>query len=124
MTRNTIPLIFLIALIAACAEDGIGPIDEDPVDFPCEGNRRPYMESIPDTFVSVGDTVWLQAVAYDPDGDELEYYSFCTRLTWGEIKEGRGPRERNAGSNPLLCGGNRESHACVRRCSESLCDAG
>jgi hypothetical protein len=96
--RIIIALILSIALLIACSENNIGPIDEEPIDFPCKGNRQPIIESIPDTFVSIGDTVWLQTVAYDPDGDELTYSAYCSNLTWGEIKEGRYPHSE---CNPI-----------------------
>ena len=90
MTRISKTVLVLIVLLGACS-DTMSPIDKEPLNYPCEGNRRPIIESIPDTFVSIGDTLWLQTVAYDLDGDALAYSAYCSNLTWGEIVEGLYP---------------------------------
>jgi hypothetical protein len=54
-----------------CENDGSGysVLDNPLGDF----NRAPVIQEQPDTSVALGDTLRLQAAAYDPDGDEITY---------------------------------------------------
>jgi hypothetical protein len=63
---------------------------EDKAFVPKYINHAPIIASLSDTSATVGDTLRLQFIASDPDGDSL---SFSTEIlyTWGEIKAGLFP---------------------------------
>jgi hypothetical protein len=66
-------LLLGASLIAGigCGNDGSGyNVLDDPLG---SFNRAPLMQEQPDTSVALGDTLRLQASAYDPDGDEITY---------------------------------------------------
>lgn len=69
----------------------MAPESEKEIEDACTGNNAPVIEAIPDTFVALGDTIWLQAVAYDPDDNEFRYTGGCTNMTMTEIRFGGGP---------------------------------
>lgn len=47
--------------------------DDGEVQVTVEGNEPPVVERLADQEVVSGETVKLEATAYDPDGDELTY---------------------------------------------------
>ena len=94
MRRIVIALIFCISLFIGCAEESVAPVSEDPIENPCLGNNPPTIESLPDTFVALGDTIWLYALAFDPDYDEVKFVAGCNNITWPQIKSGELPEFR------------------------------
>ena len=54
-----------------CEDGGTGL---DMLDYPFESfNRAPVIQELPDTNIAVGDTLWMRALAHDPDGDEISF---------------------------------------------------
>jgi hypothetical protein len=86
--RIVIALILWIILFIGCSEESIAPEHEDPIENPCQGNNPPVIESLPDTFVALGDTIWLYAVADDPDQDKVHFSGSCNNITWSQLQSG------------------------------------
>jgi hypothetical protein len=74
MSNNRFMLLALGAAWIAgfgCGNDGNGykVLDNPLISF----NRAPVIQAQPDTSIALGDTLWLQASACDPDGDVIKY---------------------------------------------------
>ncbi len=87
MHSNQLMAAFLVlGFVFGCSEDkGIVPIEE-----PIKRNHDPVMIQQADTFAIVGDTLRLQFIASDQDGDSLNFRQDVL-CTWGEIKDGKIP---------------------------------
>jgi hypothetical protein len=89
--RRLLAALAILIFWLGCSENFDVPDLTAPEDNRCIGNKPPTLIDLPDTFVAVGDTVWLNPIAYDPDGDRMRYTCECTNVTWGEIKQGQIP---------------------------------
>ena len=78
--RGWAVLLVASVLVAACGDDGSGPAAPS-------ANNSPAMAQLPDTVVSIGDTLRLRAVAVDADGDEVRY-QLTVFLSLEEIRAG------------------------------------
>jgi hypothetical protein len=78
-------VFLLLALLLGCSDDkgASNPLDPDV-------NNPPEIQEQADTFVTVGETLILQAVASDADGDSLGF-SAVAYVTWSEIQAGEIP---------------------------------
>jgi hypothetical protein len=88
MIRIVALLILCFTLYLGCSEDSVAPEPEKISEDACTGNSSPVVEYLPDTFVALGDTIWLQAIAYDSDQDEIRFSGSCNNVTWAEIRAG------------------------------------
>ena len=94
MAKIVIATLFIIFLCLGCSEESVAPELEDPMEDPCIGNNPPTIEALPDTFVALGDTIWMYAVGYDPDQDEIHFIGSCNNITWSQFQSGELPRFR------------------------------
>jgi hypothetical protein len=76
--------LFLV-LLFGCSEDS-----ETPNPFDLDPNHPPVIEEQADTFATVDETLILQALASDADGDTLQF-SAVVHATWSEILDGYVP---------------------------------
>ena len=83
-TKTTITLIIfmIFSVLLGCSEDGD---DSNPLNI--DENHPPEIQEQADTFIAVGETLILQAVASDIDGDSLKFSSEA-HVTWSEILDG------------------------------------
>jgi hypothetical protein len=86
-TKTTITLIIfmMFSVLLGCSEDGD---DSNPLNI--DENHPPEIQEQADTFIAVGETLILQAVASDIDGDSLKFSSEA-HVTWSEILDGEIP---------------------------------
>jgi len=80
-----VTIFMLLALLLGCSEDKetSSPLNPDV-------NHHPEIQEQVDTFITVGETLILQAVASDIDGDSLKF-SAVAYVTWSEILAGEIP---------------------------------
>ncbi len=88
MFKIVVVFILFVTLFPGCSEESVAPEPGGAIDDPCRGNNPPAIEALPDTFVALGDTIWLYAVGHDPDHDEIHFLSSCNNITWAQLQSG------------------------------------
>jgi len=90
MIKIGIAIIFCFGFFIGCSDETAGP---DPKENdPCQDNNSPVVEAIPDTFVALGDTIWIFPEAYDDDFDELDFGCSCNNITLTQLRTGKVPQ--------------------------------
>ena len=84
---GTLLLTIFVIFILGCADDNPSAASD-----PCDSNQKPVLNEIPDTTITVNDTLWLQLEGNDLDNIELEYTGLCINVSLSDIRSGDVPR--------------------------------
>ena len=82
MMRIAIVSLLAAVLLVGCAGDkGVGPDG---------GNHPPVIQEIGDTTAVLGDTLRIQVVANDRDGDDV-HFNLIIQCSWSDLQQDRCP---------------------------------